>query len=352
MKLEDYGWGPDFGVHFEPHRRRGRDVGRVLRARRGWYRLVTGQGEVEARATGRLRHNARDEADLPAIGDWALLHRRPGDPTLRVEAVLPRRNQLSRKGPGTRLRHQVLAANVEQVFLVMGLDGDFNLRRTERFLAMAWESGARPLIVLNKVDLCPDWRPRWSAVESAAPGVEVLVVSCFRHTGLEELAGTLEPGTTTALVGSSGAGKSTLVNALCGRDVMRTGPVRAGDDRGRHTTSHRQLVLLPRGGLIIDNPGVREVHPWEAREALRDTFEDIHALARECQFRDCRHRGEPGCAVRRAVEEGVTTAERLAHFHALEEELQALATRRTRFQRRGRSAPQRQGEPDPGTELE
>ena len=335
MSLKDYGWTSVFVEHFSPYARQGLEAGRVVLAQGDVYRLRTADGEVAAEASGRIRRAGEESADaLPAIGDWVAVETPPGDGTARIQALLPRRSKLSRKVAGARAREQVVAANVDAVFLVMGLDGDFNLRRLERLLVMAWESGARPVAVLNKADLVDDPEARRRAVEAVAPGVPVVVTSALGDGAREALEPHLGRGETGALVGSSGAGKSTLINRLLGRELMPTAAVRAGDDRGRHTTTHRQLVRLPGGGLLIDNPGIRELQLWAAGDGLGRAFDEIEELAARCRFRDCRHRGEPGCAVRAAIDDGTLAADRLESLQALERELHHLELRRDERARR------------------
>ncbi len=335
MSLQDYGWTSFFVEHFAPFARQGLEAGRVVLAQGNIYRLRTADREVAAEASGRLRREAAEHPErLPAIGDWAAAETTAGGGTARIDALLPRRSKLSRKVAGARAREQVVAANVDTVFLVMGLDGDFNLRRMERLLVMAWESGGRPAVVLNKADLADDPEARQGEVEAVAPGVPVLVLSALDEVARETLEPFLAVGETAALVGSSGAGKSTLINRLLGRELLSTAAVRAGDDRGRHTTTHRQLVRLPGGGLLIDNPGIRELQLWAEGDGLGRAFDEIEELAALCRFRDCRHRDEPGCAVRAAVEEGRLAAERLANLHTLEKELRHLELRRDQRARR------------------
>lgn len=291
--------------------------------------LVVEDGEATAFVPGKMR-----ATEPPAVGDWVVLERRQGvDPV--VCAVLPRRGKLSRKVAGQRSEEQVLAANVDTVFLVMGLDGDFNLRRLERLTVVARQSGGEPVVVLTKRDLVDAevLETRRAEVERVSPGVAVFAVSAKTGEGLEPLEDHLVEGRTVVLLGSSGVGKSTLLNTLVGEEVMRTAKVREGDDRGRHTTSHRELVPLPGGGLLIDGPGIREVQLWVESEAdeevaLGEAFADVEELAGECRFRDCTHRHEPGCAVRSAVEAGELEARRLANYHALQEEMEALERRK------------------------
>ena len=324
-RLQDFGYDRDIDRRFRTAAEAlGSEVepARVIFESREVYRVVTAAGETDARLAGRLRTGA----DLPAVGDWAVVE--GGDGTRRIVSVLPRRSRLSRKVAGAETREQVVAANVDTVFLVMGLDGDFNLRRLERFAVMAAESGATPVVVLTKKDLHPDAPGACLDARTAAPGMPVYAVSSLLDDGLDPLRVFLAPGQTVAMIGSSGAGKSTLLNRLNGAEVMRTGAVREGDDRGRHTTTHRQLVRLESGGLLVDNPGVREIQLWAGESALSDAFDDLEALAAGCRFNDCRHLDEPGCRVREAVEDGSLDPERLRNWHDLEKELRHLERRR------------------------
>jgi ribosome biogenesis GTPase len=299
---------------------------RVATVIRHLARLVTGDGETTAFVPGKMRATAP-----PVVGDWVVLEAPEGvEPVVRE--VLERRTKLSRKVAGQRTEEQVMAANLDTVFVVMGLDGDFNLRRLERLAVVAHQSGAEPVVVLTKADLldADELAHRREAVEGAAPGVSVFAVSSPRREGLEPLRHYLAEGRTVVLLGSSGAGKSTLLNTLVGEEVMRTAAVREGDDRGRHTTSHRELVPLPGGGLLIDGPGIREVQLWvdEDDAALGEAFADVEALAAACRFRDCTHRNEPGCAVREAVEAGDLDEPRLDSYRRLQHEMEVLERRK------------------------
>lgn len=310
-------------------------LGRVGSAVREIYHLLTATGEVVARPAGRLR----TLGELPLVGDWVVFAVDPADPSsARVLAVLPRRTLLSRKGAGTEVREQGVAANVDVVLLVMGLDRDFNLNRLERFSVMAWESGAEPVVVLTKADLLADENAVAEAcaeVEARLPGLSVVALSALRCSGLAALAPWLRPGRTLALLGSSGAGKSTLANALLGEERLLTGAVRDADGRGRHTTTRRELLTLPGGALLLDNPGVREIQLWaETDQGLEDAFDDIATLAAGCRFGDCRHQGEPGCAVQAAVRSGKLPAARLESYFKLERELSSLELRQDVVARR------------------
>src|SRR5262249_2741993 len=278
-----------------------------------------------AQLSGRLRHRAARSSDLPAVGDWIAFRERDG--ACVIQAVLPRHSRFSRKMAGRTTEEQVLAANVDKVLLLAGLDNDYNLRRVERYLAIAWESGAQPVVVLNKTDLCADVAARVLEAEGVALGAPVYAISSLTGEGLEQLEREIVPGKTVALLGSSGVGKTTLINRLLGKDVFATNPVRAGDDRGRHTTTLRTLILLPTGALVIDTPGLRELQIWESDEGLARAFDEIETLAAECAFSVCSHATEPRCAVRAAVEEGRLSAERLENFRKLQRELRYLERR-------------------------
>jgi ribosome biogenesis GTPase len=292
------------------------------------YRLWTAEGEVLAEATGRLRHEAAGRHELPAVGDWVAY--RPG-PRGRIEAILPRKSVFTRKVAGSETKQQVVAANIDTVFLVSALDRDFNPRRVERYLLLAAQSGARPVVVLNKSDLAgPHAGEAIETIREVAAGAPVHAVSAksaHGPLGLDALDPYLTAGDTVALLGSSGVGKSSIINALAGVDLLRTRAVRDSDSRGRHTSTHRQRVRLPGGALLIDTPGMRELQLWDVGETLNQTFDDIDALAAGCRFRDCRHETEPGCAVKAAVAAGTLPAPRHDSFLKLLAERKAFEAR-------------------------
>ena len=327
MDLAELGWDDFFEKEFSPYRNQGQKAARVTREDRHTYLLSSESGEMRGELSGRLRHRLSSKNDRPVVGDWVSIHELHGMGRGIIRAVLPRKSKFSRKVAEAHTEEQVVAANVDTVFLTSGLDSEFNPRRIERYLVLAWESGADPVIVLNKADLCSDVGSCMREVMGLASGVPVHAVSAKESTGIELLLPYLQAGKTATLLGSSGVGKSTLINALAGEERQHVRPVREGDSKGRHTTTNRELILLPQGGMVIDNPGMREIQIWVEEESLEDAFEDIEELASGCRFRDCRHTVEPGCAVREALDEGVLDRGRYRSFIKLRKELAYLKTR-------------------------
>jgi ribosome biogenesis GTPase len=320
LDLESLGWDASFADAFQPYEHEGLAPARLAVEHRSEYVVYTRQGELRAELAGRLR---RDE-EQPAVGDWLAVAPRASEGRATVQAILPRRSAFVRKVAWAETKPQVVAANVDVVFVVCGLDANYNVRRIERYLTLAWESGAQPVVLLTKADLCDDTEQRVYEVEAVAFGVPVHPVSAPHGDGVETVRSYVPRGRTAALLGSSGVGKSTLVNALVGEEVLATRDVRE-DGRGRHTTSHRQLVPLPEDGLVLDTPGMRELQLWEASDGLETAFEEIAELATRCRFTDCAHRREPGCAVRAALASGALDVERFESWRKLERELERLA---------------------------
>jgi ribosome biogenesis GTPase / thiamine phosphate phosphatase len=321
--LAELGWDDTWASELEQLNDHNLVPARVAAQHRGAYVVWSEDGELRVKASGRIFYAHEVGAPLPAVGDWVTLAGADGG-SATISGILQRRSAFIRKSAGNSSDEQVLAANVDTALLLAGLDDDFSLRRLERYIATAWESGAEPAIVLTKTDLNPDVGGAVLAVESVAIGVDVLPVSNVTGDGLEAVASKLGAGKTVVLLGSSGVGKSTLLNSLAGFEVMRTGGI-AADGTGRHTTTHRELVRLSSGALVIDTPGLRELQFWEGD--LSAAFEDIEALAAECRFRDCAHVSEPGCAVLAAVDEGQLELDRLRSWRKLQRELESIAAR-------------------------
>jgi ribosome biogenesis GTPase len=320
ITLRRLGWSDELEDAFAEHGERGLVPGRIAVQHRGAYDVYTEAGELSARVAGRLRHEAAGPQDLPAAGDWVALDAAAAV----IHAMLPRRTKISRKTAWAETEEHVLAANVDVVLVLTALTGDLNLRRLERYLTTVWESGAMPAVVLTKTDLVPDFEAAMLAAESVAIGVPVHAVSSVTGVGVEEILAYTAGNRTIALLGSSGVGKSTLLNRLVGEDLLPVQEV-AADGRGRHTTTRRELVLLPGEGLVLDTPGMRELQLWDAGEGFGAAFEDVEALASGCRFNDCSHTREPGCAVLGAVDEGRLELDRLRSWRKLQRELAALA---------------------------
>lgn len=323
MKLEDFGWNSELAQSFEVYARQGHRAARVCMGGRGIYRVFTSDGEIEAVLSGKLRNAAEG---LPVAGDWVVIR----NGTNAIEAVLPRRTKFTRKNPGARTEQQVLAVNVDVAFLVTGLDRDFNVRRIERYLLAAWESGARPVIVLNKSDLCLDPSAALQEVERVSAGAPIVLMSALEAQALDALVAHVRPAETAALLGSSGVGKSTIVNRLLATAHLPTQAVREDDSRGRHTTTHRELMLVPGGWLLMDLPGLRELQLWteDPLVSLNRTFAGISSIAAGCRFGDCRHQGEPGCAVAGALASGAIAEDRLESYFKLQRELRYMERKR------------------------
>ncbi|MCH1626289.1 ribosome small subunit-dependent GTPase A [Fredinandcohnia sp. SECRCQ15] len=302
----------------------GYSVGRVALEHKRMYRVYTDKGEILAEISGKMRFEALNREDYPAVGDWVVLSIREEEGKATIHGILPRFSKFSRKVAGLATEEQIIATNINTVFLVNALNQDFNIRRIERYLLLAWESGANPVIVLTKSDLCTEIDKKVFEVESVAYGVPIHVCSVKENTGIEQLGMYFDNDQTVALLGSSGVGKSSLTNCLLGEEKLLVNEVREDDDRGRHTTTHRELLLLESGGVIIDTPGMRELQLWESDNSLSHSFQDIEELTGNCRFRDCSHETEPECAIRAAIENGTLDSARYQSYLKLQRELAFL----------------------------
>ena len=331
MTLEDLGWTGARAEEFARATTGKPDLfpGRIAVEYNQLLRVYVDGGEWEAVVSGRMKHKAASRAELPAVGDWVVVRRRGDERRAAVVEVLPRAGYFSRKVAGAVTVEQVVAANIDVAFIVTSLDADFSPRRLERYLLVAREGGVQPMVLLTKPDRCDDVPGRVADAATVAGDAPVLVVNPRSGEGMADVVAHVTRGRTYALLGSSGVGKSTIVNHLVGRDVRRTQEVRAEDAKGRHTTTHRELVEVPAGGWLIDTPGMRELQLWEVSDGFRQSFDDVEAFASRCHFSNCRHLDEPRCAVKDAVESGTLAAERLASYQALQLELQHLETQQS-----------------------
>lgn len=313
---------------FAPLAEQGLELARVARVDRGMPLVASASGVLRAEPATHLVKSAHQAESRAVVGDWVALARPEGHEMPIIEAILPRKSAFSRKDPGDQTDEQVLIANVDIVFVMQSLSGGgINARRLERELVLAWESGAKPVVVLTKADLSEDVQAQRELAEEIAFGTDVIIESAVTGDGVDDVRAKVPSGVTAALLGGSGVGKSTLVNQLVGEELQQTAEVRAGDDKGRHTTVARELVSLPSGGVLIDTPGMRGLALWDAEEGIEAAFPDIEALATECRFRDCRHEAEPGCAVVNAAESGDLPERRLDSYRRLRREMEELFRR-------------------------
>ena len=340
MGLTKLGWNAGRDEQFAPYLAKGFIPARVAVEDKHFYRVWTADAELIVQITGKLIHEARgDNAKLPKVGDWVAIKLVPNEEKAMIQAVLPRRTQIVRKTSGRESAAQILAANIETVFLVTAADPMFNTARLERMLIMAHESGARPVVVLNKIDLCDDLDAKLAEATRVAGEALVLAVCALTGRGVKKLAALIKPGDTVAFIGTSGVGKSSLINRLYGEELQATVEVRTQDAKGRHTTSWREMIFLPQGGVVIDTPGMREFHIWDATQGAKETFPEIEALASGCHFRDCTHTKEKDCAVVAAVAAGTLPHERHESFIKLQREITYLrkAEKRAGWQDRRKS---------------
>lgn len=324
MNIKQLGWNNEFEHSLSAFKEKGFIPARVALEHKRSYRIYSEYGVLLAEVSGKLRFEASEREDFPAVGDWVVIAARPEEEKATIHAILPRFSKFSRKMAGNQTEEQIVAANINTVFIVTALNQDFNLRRIERYLVMAWESGANPVIVLSKADLCDDTHHAVREVESVALGVPIHVVSVVENRGLCDLEQYMGHGQTIALLGSSGAGKSTLTNYFLGDTVQLVQDIRSKDDRGKHTTTHRELFILPNGGIMIDTPGMRELQLWETETSLNTSFQDIEDLAESCQFGNCQHDTEPNCEIKNALSDGRLDQKRYDSYLKLQKELAYL----------------------------
>ncbi|MFD1675956.1 ribosome small subunit-dependent GTPase A [Alicyclobacillus fodiniaquatilis] len=332
MDLVHWGWNSIREEEFSIFKEQGFCVGRIVSEHKHLYKVMTIHGELHAEVSGKIRHDGLvlERRDLfPAVGDWVLVKIIEHEKKAIIHGFLSRMSKLSRKVSGNKVYEQIVAANIDFVFLLSSLNNEFNERRLERGLVVSWDSGAQPVIVLTKADLCTDMAAKVAAAQRVARGVSVHIISSITHDGIESLSRYLRTGSTIALLGSSGVGKSTLVNCLMGEQAQRVNDIRQDDDKGRHTTTHRELMILPNGGLIIDTPGMREIQLWEASDGLNQTYQDIEEIALGCYYKDCLHRDEPRCAVKDAVFRGELDSDRFESYKKMQSEFADLSLKRS-----------------------
>ncbi|NDV26235.1 ribosome small subunit-dependent GTPase A [Desulfovibrio sp. JC010] len=342
MDINKLGWSTFFEDQFQPYKEQGLSAGRVLKELRGQYTLYSAEGSITGDVSGHFHFTAMDRSDYPTVGDWVAF-RQCAD-YAQIEHVLERSSAFSRNSSGNEDSQQVVAANIDYLCIVCGLDGgrNFNLRSIERYIAMAVEGGARPVIVLNKADLCDDREIAMLQAQSVAGNIPVHMVSAVTEEGVEEFSMSFEKGSTVAFCGQSGVGKSSLINSLLGMDTLRTAGLRESDLRGRHTTTHKELFFLKSGAMVIDTPGMRELQLWGSRKSLDDTYGEIREAAKHCRFRDCTHQNEPGCAVRELLIDGSLETERYENYSDMRAELSFIESKVDDKKRQARKAKDKQ----------
>jgi ribosome biogenesis GTPase len=327
-ELKKYGWNSSWDQCFNEYADQGLQPARICAEHKNKYRLFSNCGELWGEITGKYRYKASGKSDYPAVGDWVAVANPANSDLAVIHAVLPRKSSFSRKIAGNTVEEQIVAANFNTVFIMMSLNKDFNLRKLERYMVLAWDSGASPVIVLSKADLCNDLDEKQAMAEGVAPGIPVYAISSCDRVGLGQIRQFFQPGRTVVILGSSGVGKSTLVNTIAGIEIVKTQAIREDDDRGRHTTTYRQLICLPDGGMIIDTPGMREIGMSEVTDGFGSAFSDVEELAIHCRFTDCSHTGEPGCAVVQALKEGALSKDRMESYRKLQKEAAYIDAKR------------------------
>ncbi|MGE4384969.1 MAG: ribosome small subunit-dependent GTPase A [Endomicrobiaceae bacterium] len=325
----DLGWNSFFEQSFEQYKNQNYVAMRIIRENRGKYIACNETGEFLCEITGKFRFDNESRNNFPIVGDWVVTSVVPNERKAMISSVLPRKSMFSRKVSGEITEEQPIAANIDTVFIITGLDLNYNLRRIERFLSIVVDSGALPVIFLNKSDLCPEYEKRKSEVEAIAKGVDVHTISAYNQEDLGKLKQYIKTGETVAFLGSSGVGKSTIINALLNKEQLKTNEVSEFGSRGRHTTTFRELIVLPDGGMVVDTPGMREIQVWGDEKGLEKVFDDIEDLAVNCRFRDCSHKNEPGCSVLEAVQKGTLDKKRYESYLKLQKEYEYLEARQT-----------------------
>jgi len=325
----DLGWDSFFENNFEQYKNQGYVAMRIVRENRGQYVAYNEIGKFLCELPGKFRFDNEKKNQLPTVGDWVVVSVLPNEKKAMIHKILPRKSIFSRKASGEVTEEQSIATNIDTVFIITGLDLNYNLRRIERFLSIVVDSGALPVILLNKSDLCPEYEERKLEVEAIAQGVDVHTISAFNQEDLEKLKKYIKVGETIAFLGSSGVGKSTIINALLKTDQLKVNEVSQLGSRGRHTTTFRELIVLPDGGMVIDTPGIREIQVWGDEKVVNQVFDDIQELATNCRFSDCKHENEPGCAVLEAVKNGTLDEERHKSFLKFKKEYAYLSARQT-----------------------
>lgn len=329
MELKKLGFNAFVEKHFEQNKKRNLSIGRICAEYKESYKLFSELGELSAIISGKFRNNCKTKENFPAVGDWVLFELFDKESKAVIQKILPRKSKFSRKVAGKETQEQIIASNVDFAFIVCALNYDFNLRRIERYLSLVWQSGATPVIVLTKTDLCEDINKRITEVESIALGVDIHAISNISVNGIDILHKYFSENKTVILLGSSGVGKSSLINNLAKEEVMKVNILRNGIEKGRHTTTHKQMIILQNGGLIIDAPGIRELQLWDAEEGISQSFNDIEEIARHCKFNNCTHVDEPDCAVRKVIENKLLDKKRLENYLKVQKEQEYLTNRQS-----------------------